>query len=130
MDLRVGGGPEEGGLRLSGTVGIVVMMGLMTLLPTLLLMMTSFTRILVVLHFLRQALGTQTAPPAHLIAGLALLLTSFVMAPTLREFNSTALEPWLAGEIEQGEMIKRACCPSASSWPRRRATATSRRSSR
>jgi flagellar biosynthesis protein FliP len=111
MDLRVGGGAEEGGLRLSGTVGIVVMMGLMTMLPTLLLMMTGFTRILIVLHFLRQALGTQTAPPAHLIAGLALLLTGFVMAPTLREFNSVALDPWLAGQIEQGEMIKRGVVP-------------------
>jgi flagellar biosynthesis protein FliP len=111
MDLRIGGGPEEGGLRLSGTVGIVIMMGLLTLLPTLLLMMTSFTRILIVLHFLRQALGTQSAPPAHLMAALALLLTAFVMGPTLREFNGVALEPWLAGEIEQGEMMTRGVEP-------------------
>jgi hypothetical protein len=82
IDLRVGDA-GDGGLRLSGTVGIVIMMGLLTLLPTLVLMMTSFTRILIVLHFLRQALGTQSAPPAHLMAGLALLLTGFVMAPTL-----------------------------------------------
>jgi flagellar biosynthetic protein FliP len=104
MDLRVGQA-GEGGLRLSGTVGVVVMMGLLTLLPTLLLMMTGFTRILIVLHFLKQALGTQSAPPSHLVAGLALLLTAFVMAPTLSEVNRTALEPWMDGRMEQAEMM-------------------------
>jgi flagellar biosynthetic protein FliP len=104
IDLRVGN-QREGGLRLSGTVGVVVMMGLLTLLPTLLLMMTSFTRILIVLHFLRQALGTQSAPPAHLMAGLAMLLTGFVMAPTLSEVNNTALQPWMNGQMEQAEML-------------------------
>jgi flagellar biosynthesis protein FliP len=104
MDLRVGGGEAEG-LRLSGTVGIVVMMGLLTLLPTLVLMMTSFTRIFIVLSFLKQAMGTQSAPPAHLVAGLSLLLTGFVMAPTLNEANRTAVQPWLEGQIEQAEML-------------------------
>jgi flagellar biosynthetic protein FliP len=104
LDLKVGD-PAEGGLRLSGTVGVVIMMGLLTLLPTLILMMTGFTRILIVLSFLRQALGTQNAPPAQLIAGLALLLTGFVMAPTLSEVNRTAITPWLNGQMEQGEML-------------------------
>jgi flagellar biosynthetic protein FliP len=112
LDLRVGGGESaNGGLRLSGTVGIVVMMGLLTLLPTLLLMMTSFTRILIVLHFLRQALGTQNAPPAQLVAAIALLLTGFVMAPALTEMNRDALQPWMAGKIEQGEMLERGAKP-------------------
>jgi len=110
LDLRIGQ-PDEGGLRLSGTVGIVVMMGLLTLLPTLLLMMTSFTRILVVLHFLRQALGTQSAPPAHLMAALALLISGFVMAPTLSEVNSTALQPWMNGEIDQSQMLTTGVAP-------------------
>jgi flagellar biosynthetic protein FliP len=105
IDVRVGG-QQNGGLRLSGTVGVVVMMGLLTLIPTLLLMMTGFTRILIVLHFLKQALGTQSAPPGHLVAGLALLLTGFVMAPTLAEVNRTALEPWMDGRMEQAEMLK------------------------
>jgi flagellar biosynthesis protein FliP len=104
MDLRMGGAEAEG-LRLSGTVGIVVMMGLLTLLPTLVLMMTSFTRIFIVLSFLKQAMGTQSAPPAHLVAGLSLLLTGFVMAPTLNEANRTAIQPWLDGQIEQAEML-------------------------
>jgi len=104
LDLRVGN-ENAGGLRLSGTVGIVVMMGLLTLLPMLLLMMTGFTRILIVLNFLRQALGTQSAPPTQLVAGLALLLTGFVMAPTLEEVNRTAVQPWMDGKIEQSAML-------------------------
>ena len=81
------------------------MMGLLTLLPTAILMMTGFTRIFIVLHFLRQAMGTQSAPPAQLIAAMALILTGFVMTPTLTEVNRTALEPWLDGKIEQTTML-------------------------
>ena len=103
IDLRVG--EQAGGLRLSGTVGVVVMMGLLTLLPTAILMMTGFTRIFIVLHFLRQAMGTQSAPPGQLIAAMALILTGFVMTPTLTEVNRTALEPWLDGKMEQSAML-------------------------
>ena len=103
MDVKIGNGD---GLHLSGTVGIVVMMGMLTLLPTLLLMMTGFTRILIVLNFLKQALGTQTAPPTQLVAALALLLTGFVMAPTLNELNHTALTPWMDGKIDQSQMLE------------------------
>lgn len=110
MDLRMGG-KDDKGLHLSGTVGIVVMMGLLTLLPTLLLLMTGFTRILIVLHFLRQALGTQNAPPAALVSALALILTGFVMAPTLTKVNETALKPWMDGKIEQAEMMQTAVVP-------------------
>jgi flagellar biosynthesis protein FliP len=106
VDLRVTDGGNPDGLRLSGTVGIIVMMGLLTLLPTLVLMMTSFTRIFVVLSFLKQAMGTQTAPPAQLVAAFALLLTGFVMQPTLSAANEVALQPWLNGEIEQAEMMR------------------------
>jgi flagellar biosynthetic protein FliP len=111
MDVKMGGDGETGGLRLNGTVGIVVMMGLLTLLPTLLLMMTGFTRILIVLHFLKQAMGTQSAPPGHLLAGLALLLTGFVMTPTLSQMNREAITPWLDGEITQVEMMKTGIVP-------------------
>jgi flagellar biosynthetic protein FliP len=105
LDLRVAGGKGDG-LRLSGTVGVVIMMGLLTLLPTLVLMMTGFTRILIVLQFLKQALGTQNAPPNHLVAALALLLTGFVMGPTLQTVNRDAIQPWLAGKMEQTEMMQ------------------------
>ena len=110
MDVQLGDA-KDGGLRLNGTVGIVVMMGLLTLLPTLLLMMTGFTRILIVLHFLKQAMGTQSAPPAQLLAAMSLLLTGFVMAPTLSEVNSKAITPWLDGTITQVEMMKTGVVP-------------------
>ncbi len=109
VDLQIG--EDDSGLRLSGTVGAVVVMGLLTILPTLLLLMTSFTRILIVLHLVRQALGTQTTPPSHLVSALALLLTGFVMAPTLAEVNRTALAPWMEGAITEGEMLKAAAVP-------------------
>ena len=111
MELKVGGAGQGEGLRMSGTVGVVIMMGLLSLLPVLLLMMTGFTRILVVLHFLKQALGTQSAPPGQLLAGMALLLSGFVMGPTLKDVNTSALEPWMDGKIEQVEMMSRAVVP-------------------
>jgi len=110
MDMRVGNG-KDGGLRLSGTVGIVIMLGLLTLLPTMLLLMTGFTRILIVMNFLRQALGTQSAPPTQLLAALSLIITGFVMAPTLSKVNGTAIQPWMDGKIEQVEMLKTAALP-------------------
>ncbi|WP_353266641.1 flagellar type III secretion system pore protein FliP [Gemmatimonas sp.] len=111
MDVKLGGNGEDGGLRLNGTVGIVVMMGLLTLLPTLILMMTGFTRILIVLQFLKQAMGTQSAPPGQLLAAMALLLTGFVMGPTLAEMNRTAITPWLDGQITQVDMMKEGVNP-------------------
>ena len=105
------GGADGEALQLSGPVGTVIFIGFMTLLPTLLLLMTGFTRILIVLHLLKQALGTQTAPPAHLLAAMALLLTGFVMAPTFDEVNRVALEPWMAGETDEMEMLKAAAGP-------------------
>jgi flagellar biosynthetic protein FliP len=110
VSLQVGGG-NASDLRISGTVGAVVFMGLMVMLPTLLLLMTSFTRILIVLHFLRQALGTQSAPPGHMLAALALLLTGFVMAPTLDAVNTSAVKPWMDGQIAEGEMLKAGVAP-------------------
>ncbi len=111
MELKVGGNAQGEGLRMSGTVGVVIMMGLLSLLPMLLLMMTGFTRILIVLHFLKQALGTQSAPPGQLLAAMALLLSGFVMGPTLKDVNTNALEPWMDGKIEQVEMMSRAVVP-------------------
>jgi flagellar biosynthesis protein FliP len=105
VNLQVGDG-DASDLQISGTVGSVIMIGLLALLPTLLLLMTGFTRILIVLHLLRQAIGTQTAPPGHMLAALALLLTGFVMAPTLTRVNEVAVQPWLQGQIDEGQMMK------------------------
>jgi flagellar biosynthetic protein FliP len=84
------GGPG-GGLTLS--LQLLLIMGLLTILPSLILMMTSFTRILVVLSILRQALGLQQSPPNQVLIGLALFLSLFVMAPTLDKVNTQAIAP-------------------------------------
>ena len=92
----VNGGPG-GGMTLS--LQMLVIMGLLTILPTLLLMMTSFTRILIVLSILRQALGLQQSPPNQILIGLSLFLSLFVMAPTLNAVNANAIAPYSAGQI-------------------------------
>ena len=109
VDIRVGEGKDQ--IRLSGAVGLVVFLGVLTLLPALFLLMTSFTRILIVLHFLRSALGTQTTPPGQLLVALAVLLTGVVMHPVLEETNKTALQPYFAGQIQQGEAYNLALKP-------------------
>jgi flagellar biosynthetic protein FliP len=109
VDIRVGEGKDQ--IRLSGAVGLVIFLGVLTLLPALFLLMTSFTRILIVLHFLRSALGTQTTPPGQLLVALAILLTGVVMHPVLEETNKTALQPYFAGQIQQGEAYNLALKP-------------------
>lgn len=93
---------------LVGILRIVIMLTVLTLAPAVLVMMTSFTRIVVVLSFLRQSLGTQQMPPNQLIVGLALFLSFFVMAPTWRTINETALEPFLSEKIDQKEAFTNA----------------------
>ena len=91
-----GGGPE-GGLTLS--LQLLLIMGLLTILPALILMMTSFTRIIIVLAILRQALGLQQSPPNQVLIGLSLFLSLFVMAPTLEAVNARAIAPYSTGEV-------------------------------
>ncbi len=109
VDIRVGEGKDQ--IRLSGAVGLVVFFGVLTLLPALFLLMTSFTRILIVLHFLRSALGTQTTPPGQLLVALAVLLTGVVMHPVLEETNRTALQPYFAGQMSQASAYTEAVKP-------------------
>jgi len=97
------GGGAGGGLTLS--LQLLIIMGLLTILPSLVLMMTSFTRILVVLGILRQALGLQQSPPNQVLVGLALFLSLFVMAPTLDKVNSQAIAPYSAGTINAEQAI-------------------------
>lgn len=109
VTVTIGSGGEQ--LQLSGAVGIVVFMGAMTLLPAIFLLMTSFTRILIVLHFVRTAIGTQTAPPGQLLVALAVLLTGVVMQPVISRANGDALQPYLNGQITQVEAYTRAVQP-------------------
>ena len=85
--------------NISITLAIVFVVTVISLAPAILVMTTSFTRVIVVLGFLRQALGTQQTPPNQVLLGLALFLTFFVMMPTYQRVNSEALQPYMNGEI-------------------------------
>lgn len=87
---------------------ILMMLTVLTLAPAILIMMTSFTRIVVVLSFLRQALGTQQMPPNQLIVGLSLFLSFFVMAPAFKDISANAIEPYMAEKIDQKTAFDRA----------------------
>lgn len=93
---------------LSLSLQLLVVMGLLTILPALVLMMTSFLRILVVLSILRQALGLQGSPPGQVLAGLALFLSLFVMAPTLDVVNAQAIAPYASGALSADAAISKA----------------------
>lgn len=97
--------------NVSGTLRILITLTLVALAPTLLVMMTSFTRIIVVMHFVRSALGTQSAPPNIVLIGLSLFLTFFIMNPVMTQINETALQPFEAGEISQQEFFDSALVP-------------------
>lgn len=96
---------------MSATVRIVLLLTILSLAPSILIMMTSFTRIIVVLHFLRTALGTQTTPPNQVLIGLALFLTFMIMSPVFTQINENAIKPLDAGTITQEEAITAAIDP-------------------
>nr|WP_234421305.1 flagellar type III secretion system pore protein FliP [Erythrobacter sp. EC-HK427] len=93
---------------LSFSLQILLLMSLLTILPALVLMMTSFTRIIIVLAILRQALGLQQSPPNQVLIGLSLFLSLFIMAPTLEQVNTQAIEPYAAGTMEADVAIEAA----------------------
>ena len=95
------------GRPLSLSLQLLLMMSLLTVLPSLLLMMTSFTRIIIVLSILRQALGLQQTPPNQVLVGLALFLSMFVMRPAIDQINATAYKPYGAGQINIEEAVAR-----------------------
>jgi flagellar biosynthetic protein FliP len=95
------------GQPLSLSLQILLLMSLLTVLPSLVLMMTSFTRIIIVLSILRQALGLQQTPPNQVLVGLALFLSMFVMRPAIDQINQTAYKPYGAGQIGIEEAVGR-----------------------
>ncbi len=99
-------GGQASGMSLS--LQLLMIMGLLTILPSLVLMMTSFTRILVVMGILRQALGLQQSPPNQVLIGLSLFLSLFIMAPTLERVNASAITPYGAGTINAEQAISAA----------------------
>ncbi len=100
-----------GGQTYSLTLQVLILMTVLTLLPAILLMMTAFTRIIIVLAILRQALGAGQTPPNQVLVGLALFLTLFVMAPVVTRINTDAVQPYLAGTIETTVALEQAVTP-------------------
>lgn len=95
----------------SNVVAIILVLTVLSVAPSVLILMTSFTRIVIVLSLTRNALGIPQLPPQQVIVGLSLFLTLFVMGPTLDVMNTEALQPLLGGEIELGEALSRAEAP-------------------
>ena len=93
------------------TVDIIILLTILTLLPSIILMLTGFTRILIVLSFIRNALGMQQTPPNQVLIGLALFLTFFVMSPVISRVNEEAYIPYTNQEMTQDEFIETAMVP-------------------
>lgn len=96
---------------LSGTLQILLLITVISLAPSILVMVTSFTRIIVVLHFVRTAIGTQSTPPNNVLIGLSLFLTLFIMGPIFSEIQTEAMEPLSAQTITQEEALDRTIQP-------------------
>ena len=92
-------------------VQILILLTILTLAPSIFIMCTAFIRIIIVLALTRQAIGTSTLPPNQVLAGLALLLTFFVMAPTFNKMNETAIQPYMKNQITQQAALDKAIIP-------------------
>jgi len=100
-----------GGQTYTLTIELLALMTAITLLPALLLMMTAFTRIIIVLSILRQALGAGNSPPNQVLVGLALFLTLFVMSPVINQIRTNAVTPYMAGSIDTTTALERGIAP-------------------
>jgi flagellar biosynthetic protein FliP len=109
LSLSIGAGPDGG--RLSGGLQIVLLLTVLSLAPTLLIGLTAFVRIVIVLSFVRQAIGTPQMPPSQVMIPLALFLTTFVMLPVFHEIHAAALEPYLEEEMTETEALSAAFDP-------------------
>lgn len=110
-DFNLSISTNEGSASLSGALKIVLVLTVISLAPSILIMVTSFTRILITLHFTRSALGTQTTPPNQILIGLALFLTIFIMSPVITKINTEAVEPYSEGKITQEVAIEKGLEP-------------------
>ncbi len=102
---------DNGNGQLNGSLRILLTLTMIALAPTLIIMLTSFTRIIIVLHFTRNALNTTSAPPNQVIIGLALFLTWFIMNPVITQIKTDAIEPFDAGQITQEEAFEKGMAP-------------------
>lgn len=106
-----GTGQGSVGQPMALSLQVLIIMGLLSILPGILLMMTSFTRIIIVLAILRQALGLQQTPPNQVLIGLSLFLSFFIMSPVISQINTTAIQPYSNGQMAATDMIKTAGTP-------------------
>ena len=97
---------DESNGTLNGALRILMLLTLLSFLPAALIMLTSFTRIIIVMHFTRAALGTQTAPPNQVLIGIAIFLTIFIMGPVFAEINESAIKPLDEGLITEEEALE------------------------
>lgn len=107
LEVKIG----EDGPRISSSLSVLIGMTLLAVLPSILIMTTSFMRIIIVLGFLRNALSTQQTPPNLVLVGIALFLTLFIMSPVLNRMNSEAVAPYTKGEINQQQAFERGLLP-------------------
>lgn len=113
IDINIGGAKAGSGTpaETASTVKILLMLTVLSVAPAILLLMTCFTRIVVVLSFVRNALATQQMPPNQVLIGLALFMTFFIMAPTLGTVNEKAVQPYLQGKLTQEKAFEAAEIP-------------------
>lgn len=108
VSVNIGDGSEQPG---TSALSLLLLITVLSVAPAILVLMTSFTRIVIVLGFVRTSLGTQQMPPNQVLIGLAMFLTFFIMAPTISQVNTVALQPYLKGDITQTEAISKATVP-------------------
>lgn len=109
ITVEVGKADKSGDVAV--TLQILFLMTILSLAPAIVILTTSFTRIIVVFHFLKQALGVQQMPPSQVLVGLALFLTFFIMSPVWEKINTDAIQPYLKNEITQAQAYERAVKP-------------------
>ncbi|OQW57526.1 MAG: flagellar biosynthetic protein FliP, partial [Proteobacteria bacterium SG_bin9] len=111
QDISINLGGQGGGGVTERAIQLIALLTVLSIAPSILVMMTSFTRIVVVLSLLRTALGTATAPPNSVIIALALFLTAFVMGPVLQKVYDDAVKPLVANEISTEDALQRGAAP-------------------
>jgi flagellar biosynthesis protein FliP len=109
LELRIGGDSGQGGM--TTPMQIMVLLTVLSVIPAILISVTAFTRLIIVAHFLRQAMGTQTMPPNQVLVGLSLFLTFFIMQPVFDRINEDALQPMLNGQLTEMQALDQASVP-------------------
>lgn len=110
-DISINIGNSSGDQPGTSALSLLLLITVLSIAPGIMVLMTSFTRIVIVLGFVRTSLGTQQMPPNQVLIGLAMFMTFFIMAPTFGQVNDVALQPYLKGEITQTEAFEQAAIP-------------------